>query len=303
MTPSRPGSPRGRIRSSSPCRPTRPCRAPPTSSSSRRAVPPARPPRSRSSSRSRGRAWRGAGPVFSNGPVACSRGALRLGSARDGSAGRRCRWWRSAGGRRDRCAPRPARAARHAAGQGAAAAAGVDAGARAAGGVDRPGAGGVRRPQPQAVQRQREDRLRMLLNAWPPRTAEQADPYLLGVRAPGADLAGAGGDPPYVERDVDGALRAAVSGAHVVMLMGPTCAGKSRTALEALKHCAATRSASARARRCRGARRAPAGAWVVCWSATGPTCCGLMTSTASSPACTCASSTASCPARITTGRA
>jgi hypothetical protein len=82
--------------------------------------------------------------------------------------------------------------------------------------------------------------LRQLLNTWPPRAPKDMSPYVLGVRSPGAAIARGKLFPAYVRRDVDPAVRDAIESAPIALLVGPLCAGKSRTAFEALASCERT---------------------------------------------------------------
>jgi cellulose synthase operon protein C len=79
--------------------------------------------------------------------------------------------------------------------------------------------------------------LRSILKGYPPLPlVRETDPYqLLGVfRSTIAHpFAKSGGRPPYVERDVDGDIRRALRSSRLLVLTGPSKAGKSRTAFEA----------------------------------------------------------------------
>jgi hypothetical protein len=84
-----------------------------------------------------------------------------------------------------------------------------------------------RRRQAQAS---REAAVAALLAHWPLPAARDVDPYDLGVdppRDPAEDL-------PYIARDADEAVRAAIAEAPFVLVTGPRLAGKTRTAFEAL---------------------------------------------------------------------
>jgi hypothetical protein len=91
--------------------------------------------------------------------------------------------------------------------------------------------------------RERIVKLRRLLNEWPPRSVSELSPYAVGVRPPAAAITQGALFPEYVRRDVDAAVGAALRSAPIVLLVGPACAGKSRTAFEALANC--TRTAEA----------------------------------------------------------
>ena len=91
--------------------------------------------------------------------------------------------------------------------------------------------------------RERIAALRRLLNEWPPRSVAELSPYAVGVRPPAAAITQGALFPEYVRRDVDAAVGAALRSAPIVLLVGPACAGKSRTAFEALANC--TRTAQA----------------------------------------------------------
>jgi hypothetical protein len=74
-----------------------------------------------------------------------------------------------------------------------------------------------------------------------PVVVREASPYSLGVRFAEADGDATASPPPYVPRDHDAAVRAAMSteGCFVV-LVGPSCAGKTRTLYEAVRAVAPT---------------------------------------------------------------
>lgn len=85
----------------------------------------------------------------------------------------------------------------------------------------------------QRVRRRQNDtaaRLHRLLVIWPPRPLRDLDRLWLGTFPARRDV-----DPaaPYVERDGDEQLRAALRAGAVVLVCGPPRAGKSRTAVEA----------------------------------------------------------------------
>ena len=78
---------------------------------------------------------------------------------------------------------------------------------------------------------------RALLRIPPDTTAAQADPHALGIfPARHAVERDASGLPVYVERDIDAQLRAALTVENaLVVVVGPPLAGKTRTALEAVR--------------------------------------------------------------------
>jgi hypothetical protein len=67
-----------------------------------------------------------------------------------------------------------------------------------------------------------------------PRVADCRDPIALGVH-PAEPLAGGGRVPPFVARDVDGELRAALARPGFVLIVGESAAGKSRAGVEAMR--------------------------------------------------------------------
>lgn len=79
----------------------------------------------------------------------------------------------------------------------------------------------------------RRRHLRMLLGAWPAPHARDADPLRLGVFPSRRDLQE---DTPYVKRDLDGPVRAAMGAGEMVLILGEARAGASRTAFEAVRH-------------------------------------------------------------------
>lgn len=87
-----------------------------------------------------------------------------------------------------------------------------------------------------AVNSRRRD-ARALLRIPPDTTAAQADPHALGIfPARHAVERDASGLPVYVERDIDAQLRAALTVENaLVVVVGPPLAGKTRTALEAVR--------------------------------------------------------------------
>jgi hypothetical protein len=78
----------------------------------------------------------------------------------------------------------------------------------------------------------RAARLGELLGQWPPPRVRDADPVHLGVFPA---RRGAGAEPAYVPRDVDGDLRAALVPGALVLVFGDPRAGASRTLLEAAR--------------------------------------------------------------------
>jgi len=69
------------------------------------------------------------------------------------------------------------------------------------------------------------------MRAWPVPTANEADPQALGVFPPARDVDGEA----YVERDIDSDLATAISASFPTLVVGAPLAGKSRTALEAVR--------------------------------------------------------------------
>ena len=82
--------------------------------------------------------------------------------------------------------------------------------------------------------RDQATRLRQLLSSWPLRKPGDISAYSIGVRSPAASVTSGQLFPRYVERDIDEQVHEALALATVVLLVGPPCAGKSRTAFEAL---------------------------------------------------------------------
>lgn len=83
-----------------------------------------------------------------------------------------------------------------------------------------------------ATERQeRADLLEASVRQWPPPAAGDADPQALGVFPPARDVDWNA----YVERRIDGDLSEAVSASSPLLLVGPPLAGKSRTALQAVR--------------------------------------------------------------------
>jgi hypothetical protein len=82
-----------------------------------------------------------------------------------------------------------------------------------------------------AAKRQRAVLLEQSVREWPLRTANEADPQALGVFPPARDVNG----DAYVERQIDGDLEAAISASTPLLLVGAPLAGKSRTALQAVR--------------------------------------------------------------------
>lgn len=83
---------------------------------------------------------------------------------------------------------------------------------------------------------QNERILRRILKTYPLPLMREADPYrLLGVfqSTVAQPFATSGGRPPYVERDIDAEIRRALRSSRLLVLTGPSKAGKSRTAFEA----------------------------------------------------------------------
>ncbi len=86
------------------------------------------------------------------------------------------------------------------------------------------------------------DRVRAALERRAPAFAvSQVDPTQIGVDRAAQDILPGGELPEYVTRDIDGDLRQAVeaaldgSGRWLVVVIGPSKVGKSRTAFEALR--------------------------------------------------------------------
>lgn len=77
--------------------------------------------------------------------------------------------------------------------------------------------------------------LHRLLAVHPDEQPGTADAIALGV-FPGARVRGR--TPPYVSREIDDKLRAAITAGTSVVIVGPALAGKSRTALEAVRNAA-----------------------------------------------------------------
>jgi hypothetical protein len=80
-----------------------------------------------------------------------------------------------------------------------------------------------------------EEALDAMLACWPPRSASQITAYDVGVHP---DLADVGAAPPYVARDRDSEVEAALRETGIAVVFGPAAAGKSRSAFEAVKRVA-----------------------------------------------------------------
>jgi hypothetical protein len=80
-----------------------------------------------------------------------------------------------------------------------------------------------------------EESLDAMLTCWPPRSASRLTAYDVGVH-PG--LADVGDSPPYVERDPDPEIDAALRETGVAVIFGPAECGKSRSAFEAVRRVA-----------------------------------------------------------------
>jgi hypothetical protein len=94
-----------------------------------------------------------------------------------------------------------------------------------------------------AATRNQAEALRDMLSSWPLRTPGDMSAYALGVRSPAASVTGGQPAPQYVSRDVDPQVQEALTLGTVVLLVGPPCAGKSRTALHAVGTCERTQDA------------------------------------------------------------
>jgi hypothetical protein len=102
---------------------------------------------------------------------------------------------------------------------------------------------GIARNSANRATREHIARLRSLISPWPPRSAATLSPYVLGVRSPAATISQGKLFPEYVARDLDPDVETAMQTAAIVLIVGPACAGKSRTAFEALGNAPRTRDA------------------------------------------------------------
>lgn len=100
----------------------------------------------------------------------------------------------------------------------------------------RRGLGGMSEQWREAVTGWRQGSYETLPDGTPPTVGQWGDPTNWGVRRPVATADGTAVVPPYVPRDFDGRLRAAVDAGGCVLLTGERTAGRTRSAYEAVSH-------------------------------------------------------------------
>jgi TPR repeat protein len=89
------------------------------------------------------------------------------------------------------------------------------------------------------IQRQLRESFRFWHRGGGPRVADVSDPYQVGVHAAAwlADVSDAPQAPPYVPRTIDSDLDKSLRQNGLVLLVGSSTAGKSRSAFEAMRRC------------------------------------------------------------------
>lgn len=100
----------------------------------------------------------------------------------------------------------------------------------------RRGLGGMPAQWSEDIERWKSAAYETLADGTPPTVGQWGDPTNWGVRRPVVTADGTVVVPPYVPRDFDGRLRAAVDAGGLVLLTGERTAGRSRSAYEAVSH-------------------------------------------------------------------